>query len=76
VGVIPEFIVREEEIPENLLATVHMRAPLQPIAATGQKAPESFSLLAGGDDWPPHQQVWGGYKFLSSTIYFCNLKKN
>jgi len=39
-----------------------MRTPLQLIAATGEKGPESLFLLAGAGDWPPHQHVWGGYK--------------
>jgi len=38
-----------------------MRAPLQPVVATSEKGPKSLSLLAGAGDWPPHQQVWGGY---------------
>jgi len=40
-----------------------MRALLQRVAATGKKWPENLSLLAGAGDWPPHQQVWGGYKW-------------
>jgi len=32
-----------------------MRAPLQPVAATGEKGPENLSLLAGAGDWPPNQ---------------------
>jgi len=61
VGVIPEFTASEEEISGNLLAIGQMRAPLQLVAVTGEKAPESLSLLAGGANWPPHQQVWGRY---------------
>jgi len=42
-------------VTQNLPAIGQMGALLQPVAATAQKAPKSFSMLAGGANWPPHQ---------------------
>jgi len=50
-----------------------MKAPLQPVAATGKKWHENLSLLVRANDWPPHQQVWGGYKI---THLLCLVTKN
>jgi len=49
------------EIYSPVVATGRMRAPLQPVAATGEKRSKIPSLLVGAGDWPPHQEVWGGY---------------
>jgi len=45
-----------------VVATGWKRAPLQPVAVTGEKRPKNPSLMAGAGDWPPHQHVWGAYE--------------
>jgi len=65
---IPEFTVSEKEIPENLLVTGRMRAPLQPVAATDQKTPKSLSLLTGALTGLPTSRCGEGIT-LRSHIY-------
>jgi len=49
---------------------------LQPVTAIGEKAPKSLSLLAGGADWPPHEQVWRRYKQIYHYKAYSNKNKS